>query len=317
MIWPASGHWWRAPALQRDAPTPWRVVSRTAILISLSGLGGCGEGVLSPAGPVGDAERIILLDSLAIMLAIIIPTVLATLAFAWWFRASNTRALHLPEWSYSGRLELVVWSIPALVVMFLGGIAWISSHDLDPARPLSSPVKPLEVDVVSLDWEWLFIYPQQGVASINHLTVPVGVPLHFRITSATVMNVFFVPRLGSMIYAMNGMATQLNLQADKPGTYHGLSGQFSGDGFSNMVFDVQAVSQSQFDDWIAQTHGSGRVLDEAAYRGLLRQKLRATPYTYSVVKAGLFDAIVTQALPSGDGPVAASTTPRTSSRAGE
>jgi cytochrome o ubiquinol oxidase subunit 2 len=265
-------------------------------------LGGCKDSILASGGPVAEAERIILLDSLAIMLAIVIPTILVTLAFAWWFRASNKRALHLPDWSYSGKLELLVWSIPALVVLFLGGIAWISSHELDPARPLRGAIKPLEIEVVSLDWKWLFIYPAQNSASINRLVVPVGVPLHLRITSATVMNVFFVPRLGSEIYAMNGMTTQLNLKADKAGVYPGLSAQFSGDGFSGMAFDVQAVPPAQFADWVAQTHAKGLVLDDKAYRDLLKQSSSIAPYSYKSVEPGLFDAIVMQKLPPGDGP---------------
>ena len=191
------------------------------------------------------------------------PEILATLAFAWWFRATNKRARYLPEWAYSGRIELIVWSIPALVVFFLGGIAWIGSHDLDPARPLSSSTKPLEVDVVSLDWKWLFIYPDQGVASVNRLVAPVGVPLHLRITSATVLNVFFVPRLGSEIYAMNGMASQLNLQADEPGVFPGLAAHFSGDGFSDMNFEMHALPVADFTAWTTATRASGPELDEA------------------------------------------------------
>jgi cytochrome o ubiquinol oxidase subunit 2 len=269
-------------------------------------LGGCREGILAPVGPVGDADRVILLDALAIMLSIVIPTILATLAFAFWFRASNVRARYLPEWSYSGRLELIVWSIPTLIVIFLGGVAWVGSHELDPARPLASSVKPLEIDVVSLDWRWLFIYPEQNVASINRLVVPAGVPLRFRITSATVMNVYFVPRLGSMIYGMNGMVTQLNLEADQTGTYRGLSGQFSGDGFSNMAFNLVAVSQRQFGDWLGEARKGGPTLDSAAYRGLLRQSLDTKSYTYRSVEPGLFDAVATRALPPGDGPAGGS-----------
>ena len=195
----------------------------------------------------------ILIDSLAIMLAIVVPTIVATLAFAWWFRASNTRARYLPDWDYSGRIELIVWSIPLLVIMLLGGVAWIGSHDLDPAKPLASNTPPLEVQVVSLDWKWLFIYPDQGVASVNQLVVPVGVPLHFSLTSASVMNAFFIPQLGSMIYTMNGMTTQLNLQADAPGTFRGLSSHFSGDGFSDMHFEVLAVPAERFNAWIEAT----------------------------------------------------------------
>jgi cytochrome o ubiquinol oxidase subunit 2 len=287
---------------QRSALVHRRVLWAASIFAPLT-LGGCKDGILSPIGPIGEAERVILFDSLAIMLAIVVPTVIATLVFAWWFRASNPRATYLPNWSYSGRLELLVWSVPALVVLFLGGIAWIGSHDLDPARPLSSTTKPLDVNIVALDWKWLFVYPQQGVASINELVVPAGTPLRFRITSASVFNVFFVPGLGSQIYAMNGMVTTLNLQADKPGTYPGLSAHFSGDGFSNMAFNLQAVSQDQFEGWVAATRQTGPRLDEAAYRTLLRQSLDARPTTYREVQPGLFDAITMQKLPPGDGPI--------------
>jgi cytochrome o ubiquinol oxidase subunit II len=278
-----------------------RLPSLLAALAAPLLLQGC-SGVLLPVGPVGNAERTILLNSVAIMLAIVVPVILATLAFAWWFRASNRRARYLPTWSYSGRIELIVWSIPALVVFFLGGIAWIGSHDLDPARPLTSSRKPLEIDVVSLDWKWLFIYPDQGVASVNRLMAPVGVPLHLRITSATVLNVFFVPRLGSEIYAMNGMASQLNLQADEPGVFPGLAAHFSGDGFSDMNFEMHAVTPADFAAWAEATRSTGPELDDASYRTLLRQTENVTPYTYRAVQAGLFDAVLVQKLPPGDGP---------------
>jgi cytochrome o ubiquinol oxidase subunit 2 len=271
--------------------------------------------VLSPAGPVAEGDRIVLLDSLAIMLAIVIPTIAAILAFAFWFRASNKRAQYRPDWAYSGRLELIVWSIPALVVFFLGGIAWISSHLLDPAVPLKSKAEPLEVQVVSLDWKWLFIYPHQNVASINRMVVPAGVPLDLKITSASVFNAFFVPRLGTMIYAMYGMTTRLNLQADHPGIYPGLSAHFSGDGFPGMAFDVDAVSPEQFAQWAATTRADGPVLDDAAYRKLLEQTQDVTPYTYRSVQAGLFDDIVEQRLPPGKGPPAVRVPRRTSGSA--
>jgi len=272
-----------------------------ALVIPLT-LEGCRTAVLSPAGPIGAANRTILLDALVIMLAIVVPTILAILAFAWWFRDSNKRARRQLTFTYSGRVELIVWSIPALVVFFLGGIAWIGSQLLDPARPIASPTKPLEIQVVSLDWKWLFIYPEQGVASMNYLVAPAGVPLHFRITSASVFNVFFVPRLGSEIYSMYGMTTQLNLQADRPGVYPGLSAQFSGDGFSDMAFDLRAVTADEFSAWAAATSASGPVLDEAGYRDLLKQSQNVKPYTYRSVETGLFDAIVMQRLPPGEGP---------------
>jgi cytochrome o ubiquinol oxidase subunit II len=278
-----------------------RLVISLVVIAALLPLQGC-AGILAPAGPIGSAERTILLDALAIMLAIVIPTILATLTFAWWFRASNTRARFLPTWAYSGRLELIVWSIPALVVFFLGGIAWTASHDLDPALPLTSKTQPLEVDVVALDWKWLFIYPAQRVASVNRLVAPVGVPLNLRITSATVLNVFFVPRLGSEIYAMNGMQSKLYLQADEAGTYPGLAAHFSGDGFSDMAFEVRAVTPAEFATWASDTRASGPSLDEPSYRKLLQQTQNVKPYTYREVQAGLFDAILQQKLPPGDGP---------------
>src|SRR4051794_40645314 len=202
---------------------------------------GCNRGLLDPVGPVGSAEKTILINSTAIMLAIIVPTMIATIAFAWWFRRGNAKATYLPDWEYSGAIELVVWAIPALTILLLGGIVWIGSHDLDPGKPLASKVRPLNVEVVSLDWKWLFIYPEQGVATVNQLVVPAGTPVNFRITSATVWNVFWVPQMGTMIYAMPRMTTRLNLQADRQGSFNGLSGHFSGDGFPGMQFQGQSL----------------------------------------------------------------------------
>jgi cytochrome o ubiquinol oxidase subunit II len=275
---------------------------RTLILsATLGALGGCEGSFLQPAGPVSSAERTIFLNTLVIMLLIIVPVIIATLAFAWWFRASNSRARYLPDWSYSGRIELVIWSIPALVVFFLGGIAWISAHDLDPARPLASKQPPLEIDVVALDWKWLFIYPQQRIATVNRLVVPAGVPLRFRVTSATVWNVLWIPRLGSMLYCMYGMAGTLNLQADRPGVYAGLSAMISGNGFASMHFDTDALTPGQFDGWTRAARSAGAVLDEPAYRTLLRPSSSVPPRSYRSVAPGLFDAIVLQKLPPGAG----------------
>ncbi len=268
----------------------------------LSELGGCGRAQLQPAGPVSAAEREILYDSLVIMLAIVVPTILAVLGVVWWFRPSNRRALRMPDFVYSGRVELVVWSIPALVVIFLGGIAWIGSHDLDPAKPLPSAHAPLDIQVVALDWKWLFIYPKQGVASVNRLVVPAGVPLHLTLTSATVWNVFWVPQLGTMIYCMSGMADNLYLEASHRGVYYGESAMIDGDGFPDMHFNTHAVSRDRFDAWVQATRGSGPVLNEQTYKGLLRQSVPPHPYTYRSVQPGLFADIVMLRLPPGDGP---------------
>ncbi len=261
------------------------------ILASLA-LCGCSGGIFDPRGPVGAAERIILLDSLAIMLVVGVPVILATLVFAWWFRASNPRAKYLPQWVYSGRLEVIIWVIPALVVLFLGGIAWVGSHDLDPYKPLPSAEAPLEVEVVSLDWKWLFIYPQQGVASVNELVIPAKRSVHFRLTSATVMDSFFVPQLGSQIYTMAGMATELYLIADQEGNYRGLSAQFSGDGFSDMHFDVRAVSDQDFSSWTTAIAAAGVPLDPGAFQTLLRPGNDPAPHSYSTVPPGLFDSVL-------------------------
>ena len=166
-------------------------VKKIVSLVLASTLSGCG-GVLDPRGPVGSSEKLILIDSVTIMLTIVVPVVLATLGFAWWFRASNTRATYRPDWDFSGSLELIIWAVPALVITFLGGIAWFGSHRLDPFRPLDSKLKPVEVEAVSLDWKWLFIYPDEGIATVNQLVVPAGAPVHFTITSASVWNAFFV-----------------------------------------------------------------------------------------------------------------------------
>ena len=276
---------------------------RCAALIAPLVLTACQPGVLHPQGPIGIAEKTILIDSLAIMLAIVIPTIAATLAFAWWFRASNTRAIYLPNFEYSGRIELIVWSIPLLTVILLGGVAWIGSHDLDPAKPLVSETPPLEVQVVSLDWKWLFIYPSQGVASVNQLVVPAGVPLHFSLTSASVMNAFFIPQLGSMIYTMSGMRTQLNLQADAPGTFRGQSSQYSGDGFSGMHFEVRALPPEQFEAWIEDTRKTGPTLDAGSYAELNKQSMNTSPFTFRAADPALFQQIVTEQLPPGPGPL--------------
>ncbi len=265
-------------------------------------LAGCSGGVLDPQGPVGAANRQMMLDALAIMLAIVVPTLAAAFGFAWWYRASNPRARRRPHFVYSGRVELIVWAIPLMVIMFLGGVIWIGSHELDPYKPLASKEKPLEVQVVSLDWKWLFIYPDQGIASVNELVVPTGVPVHFSLTSASVMNSFFVPQLGSMIATMNGMVTQLYLQADRAGDYYGLSTQFSGDGFSDMNFTVHAVSSGDFRQWVGKALGAGPALDRHGYAALERESERVKPFTYGTVEADLFRSVVAQQLPSEQGP---------------
>jgi cytochrome o ubiquinol oxidase subunit 2 len=270
---------------------------RAVVVIGLVTLSGCSQGVLDPKGPIALAERQILFNSLGIMLAIVIPTILATIAVAFWFRSSNARAHYLPDFEYSGRLELLVWSIPAMTVLLVGGVAWVGAHDLDPSKPIASTVKPVKVQVVSLDWKWLFIYPEQGIATVNQLTIPVGTPISFELTSSGVMNSFFVPQLGSQIYTMAGMATRLHLQADHRGSYPGLSANFSGDGFADMRFNVDAVPAERFTEWVNETRSGGRALDTATYADLAKPSKAVAPFTYNSVAPGIFNLIVNSGMP--------------------
>ncbi|MDX8468948.1 ubiquinol oxidase subunit II [Mesorhizobium sp. VK23B] len=264
-------------------------------------LSGCAGGVLDPQGPIGAGNRTILLNSLAVMLVIVIPTLVALLLFAWMFRASNHNARYDPEFTYSGRIELIVWSIPTLTILFLGGLIYYGSYHLDPRRPIASSRPPLDIQVVALDWKWLFLYPDQGIGTVNQLVIPAGVPVRFKLTSASVMNTFFVPQLGSMVYVMNGMQTEVNLQADREGDYLGLSAHFSGDGFSDMNFRLRAVSPDAFASWASSLQG-GEVLNASAYRELARQSINVPSASFGHVQEGLFDAIVRQTLPPGPGP---------------
>jgi cytochrome o ubiquinol oxidase subunit 2 len=257
--------------------------------------------ILDPQGPIGAAEKTILIDSLAIMLAIVLPTILAIFAFSFWFRASNTKAFHWPDWEYSGRIELVVWSIPTLTVILLGGVAWLGAHHLDPAKPIEGSGEPLTIQAVSLDWKWLFIYPDQKVATINTLTVPAGVPLQFELTSASVMNAFFIPQFGSLIYTMNGMNNRLNLRADTPGTFQGLSAHFSGDGFSDMHFDVHVVPSEQFSKWAQDASKAEKALDARSYEQIAKPSMKNAPAIYRLADPDLYKSIVTQKLPPSPG----------------
>jgi cytochrome o ubiquinol oxidase subunit 2 len=259
--------------------------------------------ILNPQGPVAAAEKTILIDSIGIMLAIVVPTILAIFVFAYWFRQSNTRARYQPDWEYSGRIELVVWSIPALTVILLGGVAWIGAHELDPMKPIGGTGESVTIQVVSLDWKWLFIYPDQRIATVNSLTVPVGAPLNFQLTAGSVMNAFFIPQFGGMIYTMNGMVTRLGLRADEVGTYQGLSSHFSGDGFPDMLFDVHVVSQTEFSDWAAKTAHAHQELNTDSYNELLKQSVPREKTVYHLKDPELFQNIATQRIAPGPGPV--------------
>jgi cytochrome o ubiquinol oxidase subunit 2 len=263
---------------------------------------GSAMNILDPIGPIGVADKTLLIDSVVIMLVIIVPTIIAIFAFAFWFRESNPRAVYWADWAESGRIELVVWSIPTLTIMLLGGVAWIGSHQLDPAVPVEGTGSTVRIQVVSLDWKWLFIYPDQKIATVNTLTVPLGAPLHFELTSGSVMNVFFVPQLGSMIYTMNGMVTQLNLRADREGTYQGISAMLSGDGFSDMVFDLHVVPPAEFPGWAADAARSDHVLNADSYAKLAHQSVETSKTSYRLADPELFGKIATLEIAPGPGP---------------
>jgi cytochrome o ubiquinol oxidase subunit II len=270
-------------------------LNRGVASLALLSLTSCqSDGFINPKGPIAAAQWLLMINATEIMLVVVVPVIVAIIGFAWWYRSSNARANHDPDWAYHGSVEFVTWSIPALVVILLGGVCWIASHQLDPRAPISAEAKPIQVDVVSLDWKWLFIYPDQRIAALNQLVIPAATPVRFRLTSATVMNSFFVPQLGSQIYAMAGMTTHLNLLADKPGDFRGLATNFNGEGFSDMRFIVTAVAAGDFDAWVGKVRSTGAALDDPAYAQLTKPSSAVPPTTYRSVDPTLFERIVDQ-----------------------
>ncbi len=260
-------------------------------------LSGCHMAVMDPQGPIGMQEKDLIILAVLLMLIPVVPVIFMTLWFAWRYRASNTKATYAPDFEHSNRIEAVVWAIPTLIIIALGAVTWVSTHALDPRAPLAaqSPqaqVKPVEVEVVSLDWKWLFIYPEYNVASVNELALPVGTPVHFKLTSASVMNSFFIPQLGSQIYTMTGMETQVSLRADRAGSYDGISANYSGEGFAGMKFKANAMSDADFKAWIARAQASGAALDSPAYTALAKPGMTDKPVYYTTADPMLFHKIL-------------------------
>ncbi|WBV44991.1 ubiquinol oxidase subunit II [Pseudoroseomonas cervicalis] len=285
----------------RDTPASARRGWRPCLplLPALPLLGGCQQGVLDPQGPIGLAEKSLMLTATWLMLLVVVPVIVMTLAFAWRYRAGNRAARYAPDWDHSGRIEAVVWAVPCAIILALAVITWRATHQLDPYRRIESSVPPVNVEVVALDWKWLFIYPDQGVAAVNEMALPVGTPVHFRITSGSVMNSFFIPQLGSQVYAMAGMVTQLDLLADAPGDYAGLSANYSGAGFSDMKFTAHASDRAGFEAWVARVRAEGGALDAQTYEQLSRPSERAPVTHYSRVTPDLFAAILRRSAPGG------------------
>jgi len=282
-------------------------LARAALACAL--LSGCDYITLDPKGPVAANETLLFYNALAIMTAIGAPVIAAVFVVAYWFRKGGRGTFYLPDWHYSGKIELVVWSVPALTVFFLGALAVVGSNRLDPRAAIAAEAKPLDVQVVALDWKWLFLYPEAGVASINELALPIDTPIHFRLTSATVMNSFFIPNLGSQIYAMGAMETRLNLLAHEPGDYLGLSAQLSGAHFTDMRFTARAMSADDFAAWIAQARQNPDKLDRDAYAALLKPA-PDRPRIFGAVEPKLFDAIVARTAPTPENAAACAPAPR-------
>jgi cytochrome o ubiquinol oxidase subunit 2 len=264
-------------------------------------LGGCKASLLEPAGRIAADEKSLIITSTLLMLIVVIPVIFMTLYFAWKYRESNTSATYMPNWSYSHRIEAVVWAVPIAIILVLGTITWRTTHELDPYKPLESSVKPIEVQVVALDWKWLFIYPEQHIATVNEIQFPAGTPVNFKITSDTVMNVFFIPQLGSQIYAMAGMQTQVNLIADQPGVYDGLSSNFSGAGFPDMKFTATATSQADFDAWVAKVKASNAKLGLDNYADLAKPSSKDPVKYFSNVEPVLFTAVLDKYMDKSSG----------------
>ena len=272
--------------------TKWAARAAAAFGLSIS-LGGCQLAVLNPQGSVGQAERELIITAFVLMLIVVVPTITATLVFAYRFRASNTRVEHRPDWAHSTKLEVILWGIPLAIVAVLGTITWQTSHTLDPYRPLTVGGKPLDIDVVALDWKWLFIYPELGIASVNEVAFPAGRQVAFHITSDTVMNSFFIPQLGSMIYGMAGMQTQDHLIADHPGRYGGLATMINGRGFADMHFTAIATDgEAAFDQWVARVRAAPDHLNTATYPKLAAPSEADPVHYFSVAEPHLFDSII-------------------------
>ncbi|WP_184364641.1 ubiquinol oxidase subunit II [Rhizobium sp. BK602] len=278
-----------------------KIFSRLFVLPLILLLSGCNMVVMAPSGDIAVQQRDLIVVSTVLMLIIIIPVIFLTLFFAWKYRQSNTAAPYEPDWHHSTRLELVIWSAPLAIIIALGAVTWISTHQLDPYRPLDriaadkpipQDVKPLTVEVVALDWKWLFFYPEYGIATINEMAAPVDRPINFKITSSTVMNSFFVPALAGQIYAMPGMETKLHAVINHPGEFEGISANYSGAGFSHMRFKFHGFSQADFDQWIEKAKGQGTALGRPEYLALAKPSEREPVRYYNAVDKDLYEAIL-------------------------
>lgn len=290
-------------------PKQFSLASRfTVFALMLATLSGCDLVVMSPSGDIAAQQRDLIVISTILMLVIIVPVIFLTLFFAWRYRQSNTAATYDPEWHHSTGLEVVIWSAPLAIIIALGAITWVSTHKLDPyrpldridaARPVTEEMKPITVEVVALDWKWLFFYPDYGIATVNEMAAPVDVPINFKLTASSVMNSFYIPALAGMIYTMPGMETKLHAVINKPGEYDGLSSNFSGDGFSHMRFKFHGVDQAGFDAWVARVKQNGTALNRDAYLKLEKPSAKEPVRYFATVENGLYEAVLNMCVREG------------------
>jgi cytochrome o ubiquinol oxidase subunit 2 len=275
-------------------------------------LSGCSKAVvLNPAGDIAAQQGQLVITATVLMLLIIVPVIALTLWFAWKYRqnnAANTEADYDPEWHHSTTLELVIWTVPLLIIIALGAITWIATHKLDPyrpldridaQRPLAPDVQPLEVQVVAMDWKWLFFYPEQGIATVNEVAAPVDRPILFKLTATSTMNAFYVPDLAGMIYAMPGMQTELNAVINKPGVFRGMSSHYSGAGFSGMTFKFHGLSDGDFEQWVQRAKTEGKPLDKSTYLNLVKPSERDPVQLFASVEDGLYDKVLNRCVEDG------------------
>ncbi|MGP1928242.1 MAG: ubiquinol oxidase subunit II [Arsenophonus sp. NC-WZS1-MAG3] len=267
------------------------IISLLAIFFLLTG---CNMVLMDPKGTIGIEQKKLILTALSLMLIVVIPVIFMTIIFARKYRASNKQATYRPDWAYSSKIELVCWTVPIIIIIILAVITWKTTHQLDPYKLLESDKKPITIQVISTDWKWIFIYPEENIATINEIAIPVGVPINFRVTAESVMNSFFIPALGGQIYAMAGMQTKLHLIANKPGTYKGFSSSYTGHGFSDMKFNVIATPNSViFDKWVKKVKASNKTLDSMATFNQLAKPTHNVPVTYfSSIKPNLYEELI-------------------------
>ncbi|MGY3571201.1 ubiquinol oxidase subunit II [Vibrio sp. SCSIO 43135] len=273
-----------------------RVLARVSLVGTILMLAGCNSALLDPKGSIGVQERELIITALLLMLIVVIPVILMTIYFAYRYRESNTNEEYAPEWSHSTKIEVVVWTIPIIIIAILAAITWRSTHELEPSKPIASDVKPITIEVVSLDWKWLFIYPEEHIATVNYVAFPKDVPVQFKLTSDNIMNAFFIPRLGTQIYAMPGMVTKLNLIANHSGDYKGFASNYSGKGFSQMKFTAAALEdRTAFLNWVQKVKASpDRIEDWEQFRSLASPSVAEPVTLFSSVPPFLFTDVVTQ-----------------------